>query len=252
MSQEPLTCRIFRRADGSLFLTGPKSQNYGAAVEATHAKKAKLQRRSMTREFLKTLGIEDAGIDKILDENMQDIGKEKRKTDAAETALSTAKTELSAAQAELETLKKAGSNTAAVQQQLADLQAKYDTDTNSLRTQLADRDYSDAIARAIARKAIKFSSKSAERAFAAALKEQKLELKDGELSGLDDFIKAQREADPDAFAPDKPAARFVTGSGGGHGEPPESLPENVVQAKEMGAARAAGRKASADIIKNYL
>ena len=36
-----------------------------------------------------------------------------------------------------------------------------------------------------------------------------MELKDGELSGLDDFIKAQREADPDAFAPDKPAPRGV-------------------------------------------
>lgn len=124
---------------------------------------------------------------------------------------------------ELETLKKAGGDAAAVQQQLTELQAKYDKDTGDLRAQLADRDYADAIGKAITGKGLKFSSKSAERAFTAALKEQNLELKDGELSGLDDFIKAQKEADPEAFAPDKAPPRFVTGSGsgGGHGEPPK-------------------------------
>ena len=206
----------------------------------------------MTREFLKKLGLEDAAIDQILDENMDDIGKEKAKTTAAKAALTEAQGELSSVQSELETLKKAGGDAAAVQQQLTELQAKYDKDTGDLRTQLADRDYSDAITRAIAGRALKFSSRSAERAFAAALKEQKLELKDGELTGLDDFIKAQKEADPDAFAPDKPAPRIVAGSGGGHGAPQEKLPDNVAQAKEMGAARAANAKASSDVLKHYL
>lgn len=41
----------------------------------------------MTREFLKNLGLEDAAIDSILNENMQDIGKEKAKTTAAKTDL---------------------------------------------------------------------------------------------------------------------------------------------------------------------
>ena len=208
----------------------------------------------MTREFLKNLGLEDAAIDNILNENMADIGKEKAKTTAAKADLADAQGRLSVATAELEAMKKSNGDTAAVQQQLTDLQAKYDKDTGELRTQLADRDYSDAIARAIVGKDLKFSSKSAERAFTAALKEQKLELKDGELSGLDDFIKAQREADPDAFAPGKPGPRFATGSGsgGGHGEPPENIPANVAQAKEMGAARAANSKATQDVVSHYL
>lgn len=178
----------------------------------------------MTREFLKTLGLEDAVIDNILNENMADIGKEKAKTTAAKADLADAQGKLSAATTELEGLKKSNGDTAAIQQQLTELQAKYNKDTGDLRTQLADRDYSDAIGKAITGKGLKFSSKSAERAFTAALKEQKLELKDGELTGLDDFIKAQREADPEAFAPDKPAPRFATGagSGGGHGEPPKT------------------------------
>ncbi len=207
----------------------------------------------MTREFLKNLGLEDAAIDKILDENMQDIGKEKAKTTTAQTGMSAANEKLTAALGELEALKKSNGDIASVQKQLSELQKKYDADIADRDAKLADRDYTDAINKAISSKSLKFSSKSAERAFVAALKEKKLELKDGELTGLDDFIKAQKEADPDAFVPDKPAPRFLTGgSGGGHGEPPESVPANVAQAKEMGVARAAANKASVDVLKNYL
>lgn len=206
----------------------------------------------MTREFLKNLGLEDAVIDNILNENMADIGKEKARTTAAKADIADAQGKLSAAVSELETLKKSSGDAAAIQQQLTELQDKYDQDTEALRTQLADRDYADAIGRAITGKGLKFSSKSAERAFTAALKEQKLELKDGELTGLDDFIKAQREADPAAFAPDRPAPRIITGAGSGHGEPPEHVPENVAQAKEMGAARAASGKAASDVLSHYL
>lgn len=137
---------------------------------------------------------------------------------------------------ELETLKKSNGDVAAIQQQLTDLQAKYDKDTGELRTQLADRDYADAVGKAIAGKGLKFSSKSAERAFTAALKEQKLELKDGELTGLDDFIKAQREADPEAFAPDKPAPKIVAGMGAGHGEPPKPISRAAQLAAEHHAS----------------
>lgn len=206
----------------------------------------------MTREFLKNLGLEDAVIDNILNENMADIGKEKARTTAAKADLADAQGKLSAAVSELETLKKSSGDVAAVQKQLEELQKKYDDDTAALNAQLSDRDYADAIGRAITGKGIKFSSKSAERAFTAALKEQKLDLKDGELTGLDDFIKAQREADPAAFAPDRPAPRIITGAGSGHGEPPEHVPENVAQAKEMGAARAASGKAASDVLSHYL
>lgn len=129
----------------------------------------------MTREFLKNLGVDDAKIDKILDENMNDIGREKRRTEAAEAKLITANTaltdangKLSTARTELETLKKANGDITEVQQQLSNLQAKYDADTADLKGMLADRDY---ISRAIG-KGLKFSSKAAERAFSDALKEK--------------------------------------------------------------------------------
>lgn len=156
----------------------------------------------MKKEELLEIGLTEEQANKIFALNGQDVEREKSKTTAAKADLADAQGKLSAAQTELETLKKAGGDIAAVQKQLTDLQAKYDKDTGDLKGQLADREYADAIGRAITGKGLKFSSKSAERAFTAALKEQKLELKDGELTGLDDFIKAQQEADPDAFAKD--------------------------------------------------
>ena len=114
----------------------------------------------MTREFLKNLGLEDAVIDNILNENMADIGKEKARTTAAKADLADAQGKLSAAVSELETLKKSSGDVAAVQKQLEELQKKYDDDTAALNAQLSDRDYADAIGRAITGKGIKFSSKS--------------------------------------------------------------------------------------------
>ena len=70
--------------------------------------------------------------------------------------------------------------------------------------------------RAITAKGVKFSSKAAEKAYLADLKGKHLELKDGELTGFDEWHKAQLEADPTAFQADKPTPTFVkpVGQGG--------------------------------------
>ena len=182
----------------------------------------------MKRDFLESLGLEKDVIDKILAENGADIEREKAKTTQAD-----AQQRLADSTRELEDLKKTNGDVAAVQKKFDELQARYDTDTQSLRDQLTERDYADAISRAISEanggKGIKFSSKGARTAFEAALRAQKLELKDGALTGFDEFVKAQREADPDAFAPDKPAARFA--SPVGVGGKPDDTPANVQMAK---------------------
>lgn len=205
----------------------------------------------MKRDFLEGLGLEKETVDKIMAENGADLEQEKAKTTAAKADLADVQGKLSAAQKELDGMKKSNGDIAAVQQQLEDLQAKYDADIADRDAKLADRDYSDAITRAIAGKGLKFSSKSAERAFIASLKEQHLELKDGELSGMDDFIKSQKDADPDAFVPDKPVPRIVAPTGTG-GTPGEVVPANVARAAQMGAARAAAQKASSDAMKNFM
>ena len=210
----------------------------------------------MTREFLKNLGLEDSVIDKILAENTQDVNQEKAQTTTAQTALAEAQGKLTAAQAELEGLKNTGGgdgDAAGIMKQLSELQEKYKTDIAERDAKLADRDYSDAITRAITGKALKFSSKAAERDFIARVKEKKLELTDGELTGLDDFIKAQREADPDAFAPDKAPPRFITGGGGGHGAPGGGGTKTPAElmAEAIGKANAESGKAANDIISAY-
>lgn len=174
----------------------------------------------MKRDFLEGLGLEKDVIDKILAENGGDIEREKAKTTQAKADLADAQQKLADSTKELEDLKKTNGDVAAVQKKLDELQAKYDADTQALQGQLAERDYSDAIGKAIAGanegKGIKFTSKGARVAFEKALRDQKLELKDGVLNGFDDFLKSQKESDPDAFASDKPAPRFVSPVGVGN------------------------------------
>lgn len=198
----------------------------------------------MTKDFLEKLGIESETIEKILEENQKDTAKEAAKTTAAQEKLATV-------QADYEALKQSSGDAAAIQQQLNDLQAKYDADTADLTAKLAARDYDDAIRSAVSAQKLKFTSRAAERDFYAQAREKKMELKDGELTGFDDFLKAQQEADPYAFASDKPAPRFIGPTGTG-GAPSATLPPNVQQAKEMAEARANTTRAANDTLKSFM
>lgn len=198
----------------------------------------------MTKEFLEKLGIDAEAIDKILSENQKDTDREAVKTVQA-------REKLAAANADLEALRQSSGDVEAIQQQYNDLKSKYEADTADLTAKLAERDYMDAIRSAVSGKGIKFSSKAAERDFLAQAKAKQMELKDGALTGFDDFVTEQREADPHAFASDKPVPHFVGPVGTG-GAPPATLPPNVAQAKEMGAARAATMKASNDAMKAFM
>lgn len=109
-----------------------------------------------------------------------------------------------------------GETVETLKKQLSELQEKYDKDTGDYKAQISDRDYDDAMKKAVADKGIKFSSKAAEKAYFADLKEKHLELKDGLLDGFEEWHKAQTEADPSAFQTGKPAPSFAkpVGTGG--------------------------------------
>ena len=83
-------------------------------------------------------------------------------TTTAQTALAEAQGKLTTASEELEKLKNAGGDgdAAGIKKQLSELQEKYKTDIAERDAKLADRDYSDAITRAISGRALKFSSKA--------------------------------------------------------------------------------------------
>lgn len=191
----------------------------------------------MKRDFLEGLGLEKEAVDKIMAENGADLEREKAKTTAAKADLADAQGKLTAAQTELESLKKANGDIAALQRKLTDLQAKYDTDTKALQGQIDDREYLDGITDFITEKGLKFSSKSAKQAFISAFKEKKLERKDGAFVGADDFLEAQKKADPEAFAPDKAPPRIVGPmGGGGNGAPPQPVSRAAQLAAEHHAS----------------
>jgi chromosome segregation ATPase len=184
----------------------------------------------MKREFLEGLGLEKSVIDQILDENSRDIGREKAKTDAAKEDADTLRGQLADRDKDIEALKALDAD--GLKQQLDELQTKYNTETKQYKTQLSDRDYADALNRAISAANIKFSSKAAEKAFIADLKTNRLELKDGDLQGFDAYHKAQLEADPTAFQDDKPAPVFSKAVGAGA---PAAESKGAMYAKQFNA-----------------
>lgn len=205
----------------------------------------------MKREFLEGLGLENEAIEKIMAENGADIEREKAKTAQAKADFTDAQAKLAEREKDLESLKASVGDADASRKQLEELQAKYTADTEAYKTQLADRDYADAVNRAIAENNVKFTSKGAGAAFVAKLKENRLELKDGLLDGFDDFLKAQKESDPDAFQSDKPLPKFVTPTGTGTGTslPSKTIAEQVAQV--IGKSSAESGKTANSIISMY-
>ena len=204
----------------------------------------------MKRDFLEGLGLEKDVIDKIMDENGADIQREKQAAQNAKADADALRQQLEDRDKDLETLRKDAGNTQDIQKRLDELQEKYDTDTQNYKDQLSARDYADAMSQAISGASLKFSSKGAERAFRAELKAKGLTLKDGALEGFDDFVKAQREADPDAFAPDKPGPKFAR-PGGGVGGNEGATNLGIKFAERIGKDAAAANKAASDVINIY-
>lgn len=203
----------------------------------------------MKRELLEGLGLEKDAIDKIMAANGEDIQREKQAAQNAKADVAQLREQLADRTKDLEDLRKKSGGADEVRAQLDELRQKYDADTKLYQDKLAERDYLDAMSRAISGASIKFSSKGAERDFRAALKEKALELKDGALNGFDEFVKAHREADPGAFAPDKQPPRFVRLAGGEGDGLPKSVGAQL--AEQLGKSTAAANKAATDVINIY-
>lgn len=139
----------------------------------------------MKREFLKELGIEDELIDKVMAEHGKTVETHKAATAEKSAALETANATIKDLQ---DAVKKFdGVDLAALNQQITDLQTKYDTDIaaaklgGALETALVS-------AKAKNNKAVK-----------ALLDMEKITLDGDTLKGLDEQIKALSESDPYLF-----------------------------------------------------
>nr|DAH27576.1 MAG TPA: minor structural protein [Caudoviricetes sp.] len=180
----------------------------------------------MKKEELLSIGLTEEQADKVFALNGKDIEKHKKAAEEAKADKEVVEKQLSDRDKDIEALKKSTGDAAAIQKQLDELQGKYDKETEAYKFQLAQRDYQAAIDKAIADSGVKFSSKSAEKAFRAGIGDSKLEVKDGALTGFDKYLEKAKADDPSAFV--KSGARVDTqggidGSGGGDDGKPKTL-----------------------------
>lgn len=151
----------------------------------------------MTREQLRTIF---EGLDNVTDAMLNSVmALHGQSIKAVRDELAAEKTQLATVSAELEKLKATPDKSAELQTKLDELQKKYDADTAELQSKIDGRTYDDAIAEAITKAGVEFTSGSAKKNFVSELKAAKLELKDGAISGFDEFLTKQKEADKDAF-----------------------------------------------------
>lgn len=151
----------------------------------------------MTREQLRTIF---EGLDNVTDAMLNSVmALHGQSIKAVRDELAAEKTQLATVSAELEKLKATPDKSAELQTKLDELQKKYDADTAELQSKIDGRTYDDAIAEAITKAGVEFTSGSAKKNFVSELKAAKLELKDGAITGFDEFLTKQKEADKDAF-----------------------------------------------------
>lgn len=178
----------------------------------------------MKKEELLNIGLTEEQADKVFALNGKDIEKHKKAAEDARADKDALEKQVADRDKDIAELKKTNGDAAKIQEKLDELQGKYDKETEAYKAQLAQRDYLSAVDKAISESGIKFTSKSAEKAFRAGIGDSKLELKDGVLDGFDKYLEKAKSDDPSAFV--KAGARVDTqGSldGGSHEEKPMTL-----------------------------
>lgn len=171
-------------------------------------------------EILKDLGVtvpEDktAELNKLVAENYKTVAEFDKRVGRLETERNGLQSQLDTA---TENLKKfEGLDADALKNEVAEAKKKAEEAEKTLKEQLEERDYNDALKACFA--GIKFSSAAAGAAITEQIKKQGLKREGDKLLGFDDALKAAREADPDAFAkeddPNEPPPAKVTQKLGG-------------------------------------
>lgn len=168
---------------------------------------------NVKREFVRELipDISKEALDAIMEENGKDIERQKAATATLAAERDNYRERLEAASQKLEGYDPEWRAKAA--------QAQRDADAK-----IAALEYDHAATTAAG--GLRFTSESAQRAFLADLKTKGLPVQDGKLMGFDDYVKAYRESDPNAFQSDTPP-RFT---GSTPGKPAEQTDRDKVNA----------------------
>lgn len=162
----------------------------------------------MKTEFLKSLGLEQDVIDKIMAENGKDIAAEKAKTTKAESERDSYKEQLDTATSSLEKFKDIDptamqSEIAKLNQQIKDQQAAFDAKE-------ADRVFNDAV-----KSAIKEAGGRNEKAVMAMLDMDALKASKNQTEDIKKALGTVKESDDYLFGSDEPFKNPVGATGGG-------------------------------------
>lgn len=163
----------------------------------------------MKREFLKTLGIEDAVLEQVMGEHGKTVEAQKTKLATTEETVSALNKQIEEANTAIESFKSMDIDgiKAAAEQYKADLEKTQTEYKQKLTAMEFDNALKDSLS------GVKFSSVYAKNAVLSEIKSKGLQLQEGKILGLDDTLKVIKEADPDAFASDKPAPSVASGTG---------------------------------------
>lgn len=162
----------------------------------------------MKREELEKLGLTKEQIDSVMAINGADVEAGKKtlaSKDEQVAALTTErdglKTQVSDRDKDIAALKKGAGDNETLSQQLNDLQAKYDTETTTLKKTLESQAIDHAAENLFS--GFEFTSALAKKAALREFLAQNPEFKEGKFTDAESRVKKLREDYPDAFKPEK-------------------------------------------------
>lgn len=126
-----------------------------------------------------------------------DLSARDTRITALDTALAGRDSDLQSLRQQLENAGNDSAALAQVNQQLASLQTKYDTDTQNMAKQLKEQAYKFAVTRFADQK--KFTSKAAKRDFMESMLAKQLQMENDTIIGADDFAANYAKDNEDAF-----------------------------------------------------
>lgn len=186
----------------------------------------------MKREFLKSLGIEDKEtIDKILDENSDDIGKAKGELETVKNQVSELKSQLTERDNQLKELKEVAADNETLTSKITELEQKNEATVTEYNTKISQLQKTHAI-----ESGVRDAKAKNIKAVMALLDMDKIEYKDGELKGLSEQLKdlTENENSSFLFGDSKPGAPSGTKlndpPAGGGSEKPKTLSEAIANA----------------------
>lgn len=153
----------------------------------------------MKREFLEGFGLDKEAIDKIMEENGQDIEKAKGNRATLESENESLKSQLKEHESQLQSLKESQGDNKALKDQIEALQKANEDKKAEYEASLQNKDKTYAVSLALEK-----ARARNQKAFNGLIDYDKITWEDGTVKGVDEQIEALKASDPYLFGELKP------------------------------------------------